>query len=55
VYSWRRLGEVFSVDHKTAKARHETAVVTLASRLRQLPAPCAATVRRIQAYIAGDI
>jgi len=35
------------VDHSTIKARHARAVDLLAAKLRVLPPPCAATLRRI--------
>ncbi len=54
VWSWRRLSDeqepkapMPGVDHHTVKARHERAIDLLASRLRAMPAPCAATLRRI--------
>jgi hypothetical protein len=35
------------MDHQTIKARHARAVDLLAGKLRDLPPPCAATLRRI--------
>lgn len=47
VWSWRRLGERFGVHHETIQLRHARAVDLLASLVRPLPDPCAATLRRI--------
>ncbi|MEJ0015695.1 MAG: hypothetical protein WDN25_03865 [Acetobacteraceae bacterium] len=50
VWSWRRLGEHFRIDHKTAQTWHARVVDQLASRLRRMPDPCAATLARITAH-----
>lgn len=49
VWSWRRLGEEFHTNDKTAAARFGRAVDWLAWRLQRLPEPCAATLGRITA------
>ncbi len=54
VWSWRRLGDerepkapMPGLSHETVKARHQRAVDLLVARLRDMPPPCAATLRRI--------
>jgi hypothetical protein len=54
VWSWRRLCDerepkapMPGIDPGTVKARHGRAVDLLAGKLRALPPPCAATLRRI--------
>jgi hypothetical protein len=55
VWSWRALGEEFHQNHETVRARHARAVDTLTTRLRALPAPCGATLKRIVDYHRGRI
>lgn len=52
VWSWRRLGDYFGVHYETIQARHARAVDLLASLVRPLPEPCAATLRRIRDFDA---
>lgn len=47
VWSWRKLGAEFGIDHKTAEAWHKRTVDELVCRIRTMPRPCATTLARI--------